>query len=240
MEERSYGARFRLILAALFGIGTGAVLAAVVLVAGGGPAPAPRWSLWQPSKDAEGGPQQIANHVGSTYRLDNGNQLVAVQGGPLEIAGRPARIAVNSGATGGDVSFLEGEGALYALCGLGPDCSIKSGKPSHRRHLLVRREALELALYTFRYVKDVDLVAALLPPAKGKRPEHVMVFRKQELEPALDRPLSHTLPGPPPKVKDIGSAEVDTLERLTAGSLFEFEVQPAQDASVVLLIKKPE
>ena len=53
---------------------------------------------------------------------------------------------------------------MYTLNGLGPKGSVRGGKPSEARHLLLRREALELALYTFRYVKNVDLVVALLPP----------------------------------------------------------------------------
>jgi len=35
------------------------------------------------------GPTQIAEHVGREYRLPEGGQLVAVTGGPMEIAGLP-------------------------------------------------------------------------------------------------------------------------------------------------------
>ncbi len=44
------------------------------------------------------------------------------------------------------------------------DCSIKEGKPSNERGLLVTREALELALYTFRYVSGVERVIVTMPP----------------------------------------------------------------------------
>jgi hypothetical protein len=43
---------------------------------------------------------------------------------------------------------------------------IKEGKPSKARNRLLRREALELALYSFRYLPDVSMVVALLPPGK--------------------------------------------------------------------------
>ena len=38
----------------------------------------------------------------------------------------------------------------YVLCGWGDQCAIASGQPSEARHLLLRREALELALHTFK------------------------------------------------------------------------------------------
>ena len=57
---------------------------------------------------------------------------------------------------GGNIDFINGNGLMYTLNGLGPKGSVRGGKPSEERHLLLRREALELALYTFRYINDVD------------------------------------------------------------------------------------
>ena len=54
---------------------------------------------------------------------------------------------------------------LYILCGLGKNCSIEGGKASQTRGRLVRREALEAALYTFKFVPSVDSVLAFMPPA---------------------------------------------------------------------------
>ena len=42
--------------------------------------------------------------------------------------------------------------------------SIKGGKASEERHKVLQREALELALYTFRYLPDADGVVTVLPP----------------------------------------------------------------------------
>ena len=53
---------------------------------------------------------------------------------------------------------------VYKLNGLGPNGSIKGGTPSAARLQVIHREALELALYTFRYLPDVDMVVTLLPP----------------------------------------------------------------------------
>ena len=49
--------------------------------------------------------------------------------------------------------------------GVGPGqrCSVP-GEPTAERALLLRRESLELALYTFKYMDDVDSVITMLPP----------------------------------------------------------------------------
>ena len=123
------------------------------------------WSVWQPDGDDRvAAAKQIAEHVGPQYRLGDGDQLVAVQAGPLEIADLPLSVALRSSANGGDIQLIDGKGVMYTLNGLGPRGSITRGTPSEERHLLLRREALELALYTFRYRDDVDIVVALLPP----------------------------------------------------------------------------
>ena len=50
------------------------------------------------------------------------------------------------------------------LCGYGQNCSIASGQPSVERHTLLRREAVELALYTFKFLPNIDSVSVFLPP----------------------------------------------------------------------------
>ncbi len=50
------------------------------------------------------------------------------------------------------------------LNGLGDNGSIKGGTPSETRLKVIQREALELALYTFRYLPDAESVTVLLPP----------------------------------------------------------------------------
>ena len=59
---------------------------------------------------------------------------------------------------------------MFSLCGLGQSCAIATGKASVERGTLVRREILELALYTFKYVGGVNHVIAFMPPARGKQP----------------------------------------------------------------------
>src|SRR5205814_8586472 len=70
-------------------------------------------------------------------------------------------------------------GVMYSLCGLGPSCSIASGTPSQERGRLVRREILELALYTFKYESGIQSVIAFIPPkapAAGQQPAAFVVY----------------------------------------------------------------
>ena len=64
----------------------------------------------------------------------------------------PARPAATS-------SVSRATRVLYNLNGLGPSGSIKGGKPSPERLKVLHREALELALYTFRYLPDVEMAS---------------------------------------------------------------------------------
>ena len=106
----------------------------------------------RPPTTARRRPQQIAAHVGRQYRLSDGSQIVGVEGGPLEIDALgltvPLEIAMKTAPQGGDIKFIKGNGLLYTLNGLGPKGAVRGGKPSTERALLLRREALELALYT--------------------------------------------------------------------------------------------
>jgi hypothetical protein len=234
-EPAPFAARFQLILGALLGIAAVAVVAALLIGTGPEARPDRNWSNWKPDTSKRGeAAQEIANHVAPSYRLDSGTQLVAVTGGTPQVADLPVRLAL---ADQGNVSVLNGDGVLYTLCGLGPKCSIASGKPSAARHLILRREALELALYTFRYARGTDYVVALLPPLKGSDPTQAMFFRKDDLSSALDRPLQSTLPAPPPRVSTLDAGQVSTVQALTGKRLFQFKFEQGQDATVFMVLR---
>jgi hypothetical protein len=164
-----YRSRFGFITGALVGVALAAMVIIGLTVAGkdhsvqgGGLA----WSDWKPtSKNRLIQTAEIAQHVGRQYRLNDGSQLVDVEAGPLSINDVPLTPVVRTASKGGDIVPIYGTGVLYVLNGLGENGSISKETPSAKRLALVEREALELALYTFRYVKDVDHVVAMLPPA---------------------------------------------------------------------------
>src|SRR3954451_17237672 len=94
-----YQSRFQLLFGVLLGVAMAAVVATVIVLAGGKQSEDPAavsWAPWRPTANA--GLQavnQIADHVGQRYPLPSGNQLVAVRGGPLELARLPVTIALS-------------------------------------------------------------------------------------------------------------------------------------------------
>lgn len=241
---------FALLTGALIGIAIGAIALAIVLFARGGDHGSSGWSDWRPSGQGAAAAQEIANHVAPDYRLPNGAQLVTVKGGALKIADLPAHIAKReaSGAT----AILEGDAVLYTLCGDGPRCAIP-GTPSGERALLLDREGLELALYSFHYLGS-DNVVELLPPSyptpplakPGAKPKVVrvkaqstaMLFRRADYAPALSQPLDATLPPPTPTVKTIVyTPEAKLIDSVSRNALFGVSFEQAQDASAVVLLE---
>lgn len=244
-----YRRRFGFVMGALVAVGVAALALTGLVLAGAGSDDGPTgWSEWRPqAEDSVGAAREIANHVAPQYRLSSGGQIVLVQAGPLEIADLPLSVAMRSAAQDGDIDFVEGNGVMYTLNGLGPRGSIKDGRPSAERLLLLRREALELALYTFRYAKDVDLVVALLPPAPPKADEppassqatSALFFRPGDLERQLEAPLRTTIPLRTPRPEAIPGAEGQRIDQLTERNFFLASFQQAQDARAFLVLDRP-
>ena len=63
-----------------------------------------------------------------------------------------------------------------------------------------------------------------------------MFFARNDLSAQLDRPLTRTLPSPPPTSQTLNAAEITTVQSLTAKRLFEFKFEQGQDASVFLVL----
>jgi hypothetical protein len=237
--------RFQIFTGVLLALAIAAVTGALVVAAGGGGGSAGNeagnWSAFRPSSDGlDTGAREIADYVGRQYLLPTGQQIVLVTGGPLEIQGLPMRIAVrHSPADGGQIDLLSGGGVLYRLCGLGPKCAISSGQASTERLLLLRREALELALYSFHDLKHVENVVVLMPPPpKGTDPTVALHFRRGDVAGQLARPLRATLPSPVPTPDTIDqSPDTPFVQALTFGNMFKFSfTQANQDTSVFLVL----
>jgi hypothetical protein len=227
---RSLGTRPRFVIAyLLLGAAVGAALGGfIVLARKPGPKPALPWSSWQPgasSRDAQ--VFEIANHVGSAYRLASGDQMTAVKIGPPKGSGSVREIAVPKTAqpkTLGDFNhYDQSKSAIYVLCGAAKNCSIPEGKSTRSRGTVLRREALELALYTMEY-EPIDNVLVFFPP--GTRKEKVsltLFFHRNDLKGRLDHPLRRTLPQKTPPVPgQISDHEQQTVDALTASSVYRF------------------
>jgi hypothetical protein len=241
--------RFGFVWGALAGIAVCAVALGVVLATstgGNGPKLADNWSSWKPGTSRMvDGAADIAAHVGREYKLDSGDQLATVSSGEIQLGGEPLGVAVRP--KGGALELLDGDGLLYVLSGLGPGGAISGGKPSKPRGRLLLREAAELALYSFRYLDDVTMVAVMLPPpSTGKTgttdPTQIraVFYRPGDLLDKLQVPLRATLPEKPPRPKDMTKAEAERIDSLTLRNLFLAKIQPLQSNLNYLVLTAPE
>jgi hypothetical protein len=203
-KRSSYSPRFQFLTGALVAVGLAALAGIAILIIGPSTTtPAPPWSPWKPSSNGIQGANEIAGHVAPEYR-DAGKQLVNVDANDMSFKGVPLTVALRTSADeGGDIQIHGEKGVLYQLCGLGPSCAIDTGKASTKRGFLLRREGLELALYTFRYLKDIKQVVVLIPPVKGKAQTVALYFRRDDVDAELARPLTSSLVPKAPTVSSV-------------------------------------
>jgi hypothetical protein len=203
-KRSTYSPRFQFLTGALVAVGIAALAGIALLIIGPSTkTDGPPWSPWKPSSSGIQGATEIATHVAPEYR-DDGKQLVNVDANDLSFKGVPLTVALRTAPEqGGNIQIHDEKGVLYQLCGLGPSCSIDHGKASTERGLLLRREGLELALYTFRYLNDVKQVVVLIPPVKGKAQTVALYFRRDEVKAELARPLTSSLVPKAPSVSSV-------------------------------------
>ncbi len=233
------------VLALVAGIAGGVF---VVLVTRPDPAPPAKWSSWQPSGSDISEVRQIADRVAKRYRFDGGKQLVAALPSAPKVSGSAGDVPVSVIAIRPDTSTGKKEedqvdivpttnSIQYLLCGLGENCSIVGGTASTARHALLRREALELALYTFKYVASVDSVSVFLPPRPDGEAAGTSVFLKRtDVSRELAKPLAATLGPKTPAIGSIPRHELATVNRITEPRLYSYEYQQAQDGSALLIL----
>jgi hypothetical protein len=247
-----FRSRFGFVWGALLGIGACAIAAFVLLLGtqrDGGPVLAANWSEWEPeTARMVDGAQEIADHVGLQYKLDGGEQLVSIRSRPLELADEAIGVAVRP--SGGEIQMLEGDGLMFVLNGLGPN-GRPTGKPSKERGRLLMREALELALYSFRYLEDVTMVAVLLPQtaeqaavnaagAAAAPQTNAVFYRPGDLLAELQVPLDRTLSPKTPRPSTMGKDEASRVDSLTLRNLFLASVQQLEAEQDYLVLVEPE
>ena len=241
---RPHRARF-FVIYGLLALSLAAAIMGVVIYAGRAVNPAPAWSSWKPSGGGIGAAQQIIAHVAPRYRLPDGNQLLDVipkhpsvsSGGQtipvplIAVRGPKGKIDPDQVENVSDNSSL-----AYSLCGLGSACAIATGKPSVERAALVRREALELALYTFKYIPGIKTVVAFMPPPAGMKPTTAVYLKKSDLTPELKVPLTHTLSPHVPLPTNIPAAEEARVDAITGPKLYTFGYSQTQQGDLVLVL----
>jgi hypothetical protein len=240
----SHRGRFILIYAIL-GLALGAAIAGIVVYAGRAVNPGAKWSTWQPGGGGLGAAKQIADHVSGTYHLPSGQQLVDVIAKPLSVSPSDQQIPIHyialrgpKGAVDDIFPVSSSDSVMYSLCGLGQSCSIATGKPSIERGTLVRREILELALYTFKYVGSVKNVIAFMPPTPGAQPTLAVYLSKKDLSAELKAPLARTLNPKVPLPASITAREQQTIDSTTQSRVYKFSLSQAQTGDAILVLSQ--
>lgn len=249
--------RFRWAVAGLFVVAVCSLAAAVVLSATGrrgnaAAASGSAWSVWRPVDPGLAGAQEIADYLAPYYRATPAAQLAVVTVVNLNNPAAPVQVVVPTNTAGSLLPLPASSTVVYNLCGEGSaNCSIGVGTPSPNRLLLLRREALELALYTFKYIAGTQTVVAILPPGytvqrskqktSTKPLDIALAFDRTELATWLERPLRSTLPEPlPPTVSQMATApEAELVSVLTAHGMFSETTAQAQDGSTVISLNGP-
>jgi hypothetical protein len=247
LAYRNHFAAFFVVLAVIAGAGVGSL---IVFVGRGSPDPAPAWSAWEPTGTTDQRVAQIADHVSRGYRLPSGNALVAVtyQGPPVGtldgVTPGPVRaIAVRPDTTAGradasDITTIDaGNTVQYELCGLGKNCSIAEGKASDARGQLLRREALELALYSFQYAGGIESTLVLLPRRADGNEATAIFLTRDDVRQELGAPLEQSLTAPlTPGVGEITADEQAVINRTVGPRLYEYGWLQAQDGTLVMVL----
>jgi hypothetical protein len=203
---------------------------------------APRWSAYQPKGSGMERAQNIANHVSKSY-FEGGATLAGVY------AQRPRINSVNvdafaiarapTASVGGGFERLEpaDKSMFYVFCGSGQRCRVP-GEGTAGRALLLRRQALELALYTFKYMEDVESVVTLMPPVGDVNPAGY--FKRSAMGENLDKPLFETLPAQGPfEAEGAPIEDTEDADRLSANSFFQSGVQELPSGGAVLVLTPP-
>jgi hypothetical protein len=259
-RSSGYHLRFSLVYALLAAVAAGSIAALVVVLTRPDAAKAQEWSKFEPTGSAIARTRQIATRVSGEYKLEPGKKLAAVVPSPLQttrfLPGDSGPVSVevpiSTLAVQPDVStgkHEEGEYKLYnaattiayQMCGFGTDaqnCAI-SGTATNARGQLLRREALELALYTLKYVPGTNAVLTYLPPRADQAgpPTSVLVARS-DVEDLLDEPLTKTLT---PKRVVLGDKPSDfsAVDKWTLPRLYTYDYQTLPGDGTAILVLTP-
>jgi hypothetical protein len=243
IQAKAYENRFSVAYLSLAVVVAGAIIGFAVLLKSNG-ASADHWSAWKPTAGGIDGTRQIADHVSRRYRGPSGAQLTTNLIAPFTIQSAAiSAIAVRNDTRGSDNQFYTYNfptNVPYTLCGLGDRCSIAGGKASLARGRLVRRQALEIALYTFKYIHGSQSVVAYLPPAAGTQLTNVVFLRKVEVEPELEGTLAATLPGKGPFSTSTKLRDDPAIDELLQEHVFRVSYTQIPDGSALAVLTPRE
>jgi hypothetical protein len=249
-RRSSYRLRFGVIyvlLAAVVGAGVGSF---IVLSTGTDAPEEPAWSAWQPTGSKLAKVRQIADRIPKSYRAENGSQLTVSLVSPLAVPTAQGDVPVRAVfvrpdtskglAEEDDIARYDGGNVVsFGLCGATSKEQCELGSLSSERFTLLRRQALELSLYTLKYVDDIDSVVVFMPPTPKGESNGTVFLRRSDVADELDQPITSLLPTAKPQVGALNSLEEGQILRLTQPRTYAAQVQPSPDGSYILVLTPP-
>jgi hypothetical protein len=256
----AYYSRFSLAYMLLIMLAVGGVGALVLILIHPGAAPAQAWSTFKPTGSALEVERQIATQVSSEYEESSANKLVSVFPGPLEttrfyqtssgqtsvqvpislIAVQPVTSTGKHAAT--DYTFFHpGSTVAYEMCGFGntqQNCGVAATTGKSPTAML-HREALELALYTLKFVPGTNAVLAYLPPpANPRTAAKAILIARTDVKPNLHLPLVRTLK-PQEVLLGTGVPNANHVAELTASRVYTSSYQTLPGDGTAALVLAP-
>jgi hypothetical protein len=214
------------------------------------------WSSWQPKAEGEARIWEIADHVGRSYRTADGALAARILAGPPSVSqvdeqGQTIRIPLDGVLVKGRASdesdaravLFTGDSVMFAMCGSGQAC-FPSNALLRVEELGTKYErlALELALYTFKYVDEVNSVVVFLPPLPQQNAQGqvdavrtVVYLQRGQLDFELDQPVTATLRST--SGLDFSDVEKNKIIKLVHSRLYSFKTQQAPNGAWILSLE---
>ena len=195
-RRSAYAPRFQFLTGALVAVGIAALVGSPSPIVGiaAQAATGRAWSSWKPTHRRPAGRHGDRRATSPAPTATTGRQLVKVDANDISYKGLPLLVALRKSADqGGEIQVHDEKGVLYQLCGLGVNCADRRRQALAERDLLLRREGLELALYSFRYLDGVKQVVVLIPPRPGKAQTRRCTSAATSCVPSSSRPLTSSL-----------------------------------------------
>jgi len=257
----SYYSRFTVAYVLLGMVAAAGIGALVVILTRPAAVQGPPWSTFKPTGSALEIERQISTQVSSEYKSSTTNRLVSVFPGPLETTGYRQSgsggqtsvqvpitlIAVQPDvSTGkhslGDYTFFHPDSTVaYEMCGFGDtrqNCGVSSETGANPTALL-HREALELALYTLKYVPGTNAVITFLPPPSNPQAAATAILiARDDVTSNLHRPLARTLK-PQQVLTGVALPNANNVGALTASRLYTSNYQTLPGDGTAALVLNP-
>jgi hypothetical protein len=255
-RKTAYRLRFVLFYFALAVVAGSALGAFIVVLQRPKAKPPAAWSTFKPKGNLTARLFQIADVIPKSYRLDGGKQLVAATPSAPQQQITPdqgqtfvtlplARAEIHD--RGNITSTNLSSGIQFVLCGGGNGCEIVAGTPSQARYLLLEREALQISLFAFKYVDDVDSVTVLLPPSRivdpktgqpsGQPNETAMFLRRSDVSKMRSRPYFETLAPKVPTVDEMTASDKNVVLGFAKPHTYNWSWTQAQDGTFIRVLE---